>query len=137
MIIDAKDLIVGRVGSFAAKQALLGHEVNIVNSELAVISGNKADILRKYRTQSERGEPHHGPFLPKTTDRLLRRMIRGMLPYKQGKGRDAFKRIRCYNSVPEEFDGKKIETVEGANIIKTRNLKYITLGTLCNLLRQR
>ena len=41
MIIDAKDLIAGRMGAFVAKQLLLGETVDIVNAEKAVISGKK------------------------------------------------------------------------------------------------
>ena len=137
MIIDAKDLIAGRLGSYAAKQALLGEKVDIVNAELAVISGSKKVVYGKYKAQDERGEPFHGPFLPKLPDRFLRRIIRGMLPYKKGKGREAYKRVKCYVGVPPEFEGKTHETVKGANVVKMQNLKYITVKTVCNLLKQR
>ncbi|MFH1592743.1 MAG: 50S ribosomal protein L13 [Candidatus Woesearchaeota archaeon] len=137
MIIDANNLIAGRLGTVAAKRALLGEEVFIVNSEKAVITGSKKIILGKYADQSKRGEPFHGPFLPKTPDRFLKRLIRGMLPYKQFKGLSAFKRIKCYSGVPEGFKDKKLETIEKANVLKMQNLKYISVGMLCKLLKQR
>ncbi len=41
IIINAENGSFGRVASFAAKQALLGNEVTVVNSEKAIITGNK------------------------------------------------------------------------------------------------
>ena len=49
MIIDAKDLIAGRIATVEAKKALLGEEVSIVNAELAVITGRKKNIMEKYK----------------------------------------------------------------------------------------
>jgi len=137
MIIDAKDLIAGRIGTVAAKRALLGEEVFILNADKAIITGSKKVVLGKYATQAKRGEPFHGPFLPKAPDRFLKRLIRGMLPYKQAKGRDAFKRIKCYSGIPDGFKDKKLETIEKANVLKMQNLKYITVGELCSLLKFR
>jgi len=136
MIIDAKNLIVGRLASVVAKKAILGEEITIVNSEFSVLTGTKEVILKKFKAQSIRGEPFHGPFLPKRPHLLLKRIIRGMLPYKQEKGRSAFKRIKCYLGLPEEFKNNKIETIEKANIQKLNNLRYMALGELCKLLKK-
>ena len=65
MIIDAKNMILGRIATVAAKQALLGEDVNVVNCELAVVSGRKKHVLEKYKKRENRGDPHHGPYLPK------------------------------------------------------------------------
>ncbi len=137
MILNAKDLIVGRFASVVAKKAILGEEVFIINSELAVITGAKKVVIGKYEAQANRGEPFHGPFLPKTPDRFLKRIIRGMLTYKKGKGRDAFKRIKCYRGIPEEFKNKEAITIEKANVSKIQNLKYITIGEICSHIKQR
>ena len=48
MIINANNLILGRLASFAAKQALLGEKIEIVNSEETVIIGSKKVIYAKY-----------------------------------------------------------------------------------------
>lgn len=136
MIIDAKNLIVGRLASEVAKKAILGEEIIILNSELSILTGIKKIIHEKFKAQADRGEPFHGPFLPKKPNLLLKRIIRGMLPYKKERGRTALKRIRCYLSVPEEFKNEKIETIEKANVSKLQNLKYITLGELCSLLKK-
>ena len=68
---------------------------------------------------------------------MLRRMIRGMLPHKQGKGKLALKRIKCYKGIPEEFKNKKLETIEKANIAKIQNLRYLSIGQICQSLKQR
>jgi len=57
-----------------------------------------------------------------------------MLPYKQKKGLDAFKRVMCWIGVPGEFKDKKMETVEGASVFKMQNLKYLKVGDICKFL---
>lgn len=133
MIIDAKNLILGRLASFAAKKALLGEDVIIINSELAVLSGGKADVLKKYKQKTQRGGPLHGPFIPKTPARFVKRVIRGMLPYQQEKGRKALKRIKCFEGTTNEY--KKGETVKEADVEKLPNIKYITVKKLCSMLK--
>ncbi len=128
MILDAKDLIVGRFATVAAKKALLGEKVDIVNCEKAVVTGRKDMVIEKFRNRRGRGVPLQGPYYPRTPDRLVRRMVRGMLPYKQPRGRDAFKRIMCYTGVPPAF--REPETIESANIRKLPNVKYVTIGQI-------
>lgn len=108
IIIDAKNAILGRLCSFAAKQALLGKEVAIVNCEEAVITGNRADILQHYLEKRRRGGTSlKGPHFPKSPERIMKRTIRGMLQYKKGRSLDAFKRIKCYDKMPAEFEKEK------------------------------
>jgi len=127
MLIDATDLILGRLATKAAKMALLGEEVVIVNCEKAVITGPKKIILEKFYKSRHMGEPTHGPFMPRMPDRIVRRTIRGMLPYKNDRGRQAFRRVMCYIGVPEKLKDKKAETVDGAGISKAPTLKYMTI----------
>lgn len=126
IIIDATDLIVGRMATYVAKQALLGETVKIVNAEKAVISGRKENTYDKLLKKMAMGTPKKGPFIPRMPDRLLRRMIRGMVDYKKPRGKAAYKRILCYIGVPEEFKDNLV-TVEGANKSKLPHLKYATL----------
>ena len=46
-IIDGNGAVFGRICSYAAKKSLEGDEIVIVNSEKAIISGNKKDIIKK------------------------------------------------------------------------------------------
>jgi large subunit ribosomal protein L13 len=110
VVIDASEGILGRVAAFAAKQALLGKEVKVVNSNEVLISGNRRDIIQRYVQKATRGgSSQNGPNFPTMPERIMKRTIRGMLSHRQGRGNDAFKRVRCYNKVPVEFkDAKKI-----------------------------
>ena len=137
MIINAEDLILGRMATVVAKKALLGEKIDIVNCEKAIILGSKKDILGKYKIRANRGGPFHGPFIPKMPDRFVRRAIRGMLPYKQYKGKEAFKRVMCYVSVPDQFKDKKMEKIKDADISRIKTLKYITVGDICKFLKGR
>ena len=134
MIIDAKDLILGRVSTVAAKKALLGESIHIINVEEIVITGSKNEIVAKYKHRKDRGQPITGPFISTKEDRFVKRAIRGMLPYKQPKGLSAFKRIRCHIGVPEALKEKKSESLKMAHISKMPNLKFMKVKELCRLL---
>ena len=128
MIIDATNLIVGRLGSVVAKKALLGEKIDIINAEQAVITGRKSVVLDKFKQRVKRGTWAKGPHYIRSSDRLLKRMIRNMLPYKQPKGRVAFKRIKCWVGMPDEFKDKKIEQIPNAGVSKLPNLNYVPLS---------
>jgi len=127
MIIDGTDLILGRLATYVAKQALLGEKIDVVNAEKVIVTGNKVTTFNKYKDRVKMGDNVKGPFIPRLPDRLLRRAIRGMLPYKQEKGRLAFKRVMCYVGLPEKFKDQKLETIKNAHITKMKNLKYTTI----------
>jgi large subunit ribosomal protein L13 len=134
MIIDAKNLILGRMASFVAKKALLGEKIDVVNCEEAIITGSKKAVLAKYQQRRERGEPFHGPFFPKREDRIVKRAIRNMLPFKKERGEKALKNIKCHLKVPIKFKNKKLETIKSANVSKIKNLKYITIKEISDFL---
>lgn len=105
IVVDASGCSVGRVSSYAAKQVLLGNNVKIVNCNDSFVTGNKKSVIEEYKIMRARGGASlQGPHYPKSPERIMKRTIRGMLPYKQGKGREAFKRILCYNKVPVELE---------------------------------
>lgn len=135
IVINAENLILGRFASYAAKKALIGETIIVVNCEKAVITGSKSVVLQRYKDKFERGAPLKGPYYPRMPDRLVRRAIRDMLPYKFERGRKAFERVKCYISVPEEYKSKKTEKIKGADIIKTKSLKYITVEEISKLCR--
>lgn len=140
-IIDAKNLIVGRMASVAAKELLKGEKVIIVNAEESIISGARSSVLEKYRERRERksvvNPARHGPFFPRRPEGIIRRAVRGMLPYKKAKGMNAFKNLKVYAGIPKELEGKEMETIKLANASKLRVPKYIKLKELCNLLGAR
>jgi large subunit ribosomal protein L13 len=126
IVIDGKNAILGRLASYVAKQVLLGKEIAIVNSEKIVISGKPKSIIGEYKDVRQKGgSALKGPFFPKKSERIVKRTIKGMLPYKKGRGAEALKKIKCYDGVPGEFkDSKKI--VSG----KEKNLRTIKIEDL-------
>jgi large subunit ribosomal protein L13 len=110
IIIDAENTARGRVASIAAKEALGGNEVIIINSEKALISGRDADIINDFKARRALNtiNPGKGPYFSKSTEKIMKKTIRGMLPdFRVGRGRDAWKKIRCYNGVPAELKNEK------------------------------
>ena len=128
-VYDAENQILGRLCSVIAKDLLNGEEVRVVNCEKAVISGKPEMMVKEYLERRWRGDPIKGPFFPRTPDRIFRRTVRGMLPWKKAKGRKAFKRLKVYIGLPEEFKNKKLEKVKDADANKLK-CKYITLEEL-------
>lgn len=130
IIIDAENSAVGRIASFAAKKALQDNAVIIINSEKAVITGKKKSILKKYIEKIQiGGSSQKGPYTPRKPVGILRRAVRGMLPHKITRGREAFKKVRCYEDIPKEYENaEKIK-------IPQRILKdFITLKDLSKYL---
>ena len=123
-IIDGKGAVLGRLASYVAKEALKGEEIVILNSELVIITGNRKNIEESFHTRRSRvGSSQKGPKLSKSSERIVKRTIRGMLPeHRFGRGRDAFKRIKCYAGVPKEFQEAK--TIKAG---KGKPFKFITI----------
>lgn len=115
IVIDGKNAIFGRLASYAAKEALKGEDVAVVNCEQIIITGNKQNIKDSLEAKRKRvGSTQKGPKVSRTSEKIVKRVIRGMLPnYRVGRGRVAFKRIKCYVGVPKEFEeAKKISSGE-------------------------
>ena len=47
-------------------------------------------------------------------ERMVKRAVRGMLPWKKAGGKAAFKGFRAYIGVPEELESAKKEQFESA-----------------------
>jgi len=124
IIIDAANATLGRLASYVAKQALLGNKIVILNSEKAVITGRKKFTVEAYQKKKERGgSSQRGPFFPKASERIVKRTIRGMLPdYRRGKGKEAFKRILCFEGIPEKY--KEVKAVRAG---KEKHATYMNI----------
>lgn len=134
MIINADNLIVGRLASFAAKKALMGEEVIIVNSENAVFSGNKKAVFEKFRRKVKMGNVFKGPFISRTPDKIVRRAVRGMVDYKKYRGIQAYRKVKCFVGIPEKYKNENIENLEMAHINKLPNLKYVKVKEISKFL---
>ena len=135
-VINGDGLLLGRLASLVAQRGLAGEEIAIVNAEKAIISGSRARVLANYRHKVERGASGNrwGPFVPRRPDHLMKRTIRGMIPYKRPRGVDAMKRIKCYVGVPVAFVGKEMEVLEDAHMNRLNNPAFVTLGAVCTFL---
>ncbi len=118
IVVDGSNALLGRLASYVAKQALLGKKIVVVNCKYVVISGNSKMVASEYMTLRKKGgSALNGPHFPKSPERIVKRTIRGMLPYKQGRGERAFDLVMCYNEVPAEYaDVKKIKSGKEKNI---------------------
>jgi len=126
-IIDGKNAVLGRLASYVAKEALRGEEIVILNCQDIIITGNKKDIEDKFRERRRRtGSGQKGPRHPKLDYLIVKRAIRGMLPdHRSGRGKEALKRIMCYNGIPKEFEEKK-KIVSG----KEKKMKFNKISEL-------
>lgn len=130
LVIDATGGVIGRIASYAAKQSLLGKVIAIVHCERAVVSGNKHMVVEEYKIARARGGTSlKGPNFPKDPARLMKRTIRGMLSYKQGRGAAAFDRIRCYSGLPSEFSSMK-----AVSVTREMQTKTMTVGELTRIM---
>lgn len=126
-IINADGLILGRLASIVAKRLLKGEAIVIVNAEKAVISGKRRSKVMESKAFLEVGSPGRGPFHYRRPDRILRKTVRGMLPYRQPKGKQAYKRLSVYIGIPEAFKEQKIEVLADVKATKLK-CPYFTLG---------
>jgi len=126
--IDGSNHVMGRLASQIAKMLLLGKEIYVVNAEKIVISGKPKIVLDSFKERTARGDSYHGPFYPKRPDKVFRRVVRGMLPYKLQKGKQAFKRLKVFISIPDELKGAEMTRVPKAE--NKLRCKYVKLEEL-------
>lgn len=132
IVIDGKNLILGRVCSFAAKRALLGFIVEVVNVDRILVTGNRKVVFGKYQNMNEKGGPVYGPFIQKSAQGIFKRALKRMLPFKNTRGREAYERVKAYKGLPIRYKDKELETLEFANISKVPNTKYVTLQEIAS-----
>jgi len=130
-IIDAEGAILGRMCTNVAKRLLGGEQIAIVNSEKAIITGKKSAIKKRYKQKRDVGTYRKGPFFPRMPDRLVKRSVRGMIPYQTPHGRTSYKKLKCYIGVPKEFEGQPFEKIDDA---KKQPVEYMTVEELSKLL---
>lgn len=124
VVVDAGDCILGRVASQVAERALDGERVAIVNAEDAVITGTEEDVMATYRKRTDIGSDR-GPAYPKRPDMILKRSIRGMLPHKKPRGREALENVRVYVGNPNDWDAERLEDT---SLDRLSNIRFVHLG---------
>ena len=126
VMINAQNLILGRLASHAAKLLLKGEPVTIVNAEKAIVSGSKKRIIADYYQKRNVGSARKGPYYPRMPDRIVKRTIRGMIPYKKPSGKSAMRKLKVYIGIPKDLKGQKFITVKGASA--AGKVKYMELA---------
>lgn len=127
-VIDADHMILGRLSSHVAKRLLNGETIDIINAEKTIVSGSKVSTIGEYKDSMKRGSKENGPYYPKRPDMILKRTIRGMLPYKKMRGREAMANLKTHVSIPFELAAIEAEKPEECRGNRLGTSKYIQLG---------
>ena len=133
VVVNGEGLILGRLCSKVAKRLLNGEQIIVVNAEKIVISGKRKSKVAEAHKFLEVGAPERGPFHSRRPDRIVCKTVRGMVPWKQPKGKVAYKRLKVFLGVPEELKDQKMETIDQANAAKLTGPNF-TLGELATLI---
>ena len=129
--INAKNCIAGRLCSQVAKILLKGEKVFVFNASDVVISGNKVYNQKDFLHETTKGDPYHGPFYPKNSEKIIKRITRGMLP-KKPRGMEALKNLKVFSSVPAEFKNVKPEVLD--KTVNRLECKFVRLGDISKFL---
>ena len=73
---------------------------------LIIVFRNKIKFLRFLRKRCN-VNPARGPFHHRAPSKIFKRAVRGMLPYKTCRGREALKRVRGFEGVPPRYQRVK------------------------------
>jgi large subunit ribosomal protein L13 len=126
VVVDARDCIMGRVASQVAERALDGETVAVVNAERAVITGDEQDVFETYKKRTD-VTSDQGPAYPKRPDGIFKRAIRGMVPHKKQRGREAFENVRVYMGNPYD---EEPTVLDGTSLDRLSNIRFVQLGDL-------
>jgi len=132
-IIDAENAVVGRLGSYVAKKLLQGDSVEIINSEKAIISGDKQGVIKKVLDLRKKGgHSLKGPKISSNPELFLKRKIRGMLPWDKPRGKNVYKKLKCH----EGFGNLKEEELGKIERLKfKRPGKFVTIKQILGALK--
>ena len=130
--IDATGLILGRMCTHVAKRLLNGEDIVVVNAEGAIVTGKRALVYKEYFDRRSKGKIRKGPYYPRTPDQILKRTVRGMVPYQKPHGREAMKHLMVYIGVPKEMAKEKFETIADASSEDV--VEFVTLEDLSRTL---
>ncbi|XP_071492817.1 large ribosomal subunit protein uL13-like [Diadema antillarum] len=137
LVIDGRGHLLGRLASIVSKNLLQGQKVVVVRCELINISGsfyrNKLKYMQFMRKRTNT-KPSRGPYHLRSPSRMFWRVIRGMLPHKRTRGKDALERLKVFEGCPAPYDKKKRFVVPAAlRVMRLKpNRKYCMLGRLAH-----
>ena len=139
-VFNADGLIMGRLASTVADLLLKAaredrdDKVVIINAEKAIVSGRPRSVLNTYHAKYELNHARKGPYFPRMPDMILKRTVRGMLPYqKKSSGRRALRNLRVEIGCPSHLESDLPEGHESGDDSKIRRAlpdRFILLGDI-------
>ncbi|KAL5108023.1 60S ribosomal protein L13a [Taenia crassiceps] len=117
IVIDARGHLLGRLASIVAKTLLQGQKVVVVRCEEINISGSLYRNKLKYHEflrKRMNTNPSRGPYHYRAPAKIFWRSVRGMLPHKLYRGKEALGRLKCFEGIPPPYDKKKRVVVPSA-----------------------
>ncbi|WUR04967.1 ribosomal protein uL13 [Vairimorpha necatrix] len=106
IVVDASNHVAGKLASKIAKFLLEGHKVTVLCTERSILTGPLDRSILKFKSFMNkrcRVNPRKGPFHHVLPSMRFKRIIRGMIPYKFHKGKEALKNLECHEGIPSEF----------------------------------
>jgi large subunit ribosomal protein L13 len=119
------------MASEVAKRLLNGESIMIINAEEAVISGKRLSIVRNAQEFLQVGHHRKGPLHFRNPERIVKKVVRGMLPRKKPCGMEALKRLKVYIGSPEGLRDKEKIMLSNADASNLRG-PYIKVSDLAH-----
>ena len=139
-VFNADGLIMGRLASTVAELLIKAaredrdDKVIIINSEKAIVSGRPRSVLNTYQAKYKLNHPRKGPFFPRMPDMIMKRTVRGMLPYqRKNVGRRAIRNLKVEIGCPSHLESELPEGHESGDDSKIRRAlpdRFILLGDI-------
>lgn len=128
-IINGENAVLGRLASYVAKEAMKGEEIVVVNCDQIIITGDKKNIKAHFeKRRTKVGSGQKGPKYSRVDEKIVKRAIRGMLSnHRKGRGKEAYRRIRCYAGIPREYEDSKKISIDTGNKKKFIKVKEISM----------
>lgn len=127
IVIDCRAHILGRLASVVAKHLLNGGNVTLLRCEKVNLAGNfrsnKGNYLKAF---AKRTNYNHlrGPFHQRSPAYIMRHTIRGMVPHKTARGKDAMSRLHVYDGCPPKFAAtKKLVVPEALTVLRLKSCR--------------
>jgi large subunit ribosomal protein L13 len=109
-------------------------QVVIINAEKAVVSGKPSSVFATYHDKYALNHARKGPYYPRMPDMILKRTVRGMLPYQaKSSGRRALRNLRVEIGCPSHLSGDLPEGHHSGDDSKIRRdlpQRFVRLGEI-------
>ncbi len=133
IVVDGRGQILGRLASIVAKKLLEGKRVVVLNAQDIVVSGDPVMVIQAYKRTVLGVRSHYShrlrPKRPRSPIRLFKATVRGMLPKRNRRGREALRRLKVYVGVPKEYQGAETVRFQEADASRLSR-SYVTLGRI-------